>query len=447
MSQTPLHHLSAIELAAAIAAGHVSAVESARSALDRIDALDTVLRAWVVIDREGVLADANQLDAEAAAGRLRGPLHGVPAGIKDIYDVAGLPTRAGSRVLAQAQPAETDSDPVRRLRQAGALILGKTATTEFASADPAATVNPWSRGHTPGGSSSGSAAAVAARMVPIALGSQTAGSVLRPAAFCGIVGFKPGYGQIPSTGVLPFAWSLDTMGTLTRTVADAALAFRVLSRVSSVQPARGSAEGPPRPPHLGYVPRILPDRLDVRMRAMLADAASRFEQAGARVQEAMLPADFGVSLDAHQLIMLAEAAAFHQHRFPGQLSRYGPRIRKLVEVGALVPAAAYLDAQRVRRDLFERLASLMARFDALIVPAAPGPAPETLDYTGDPAFNAPWTLFGLPAITICGGIDADGLPLGLQLVGRPGAEQTVLSVAAWCEQALGTAPKPPDPFG
>ncbi len=446
MSGSPLHRLTVVELAAAIAAGHVSVIESARSVLDRIDSLDPNLRAWVFIDRDQVLVDARALDAEAGSGRLRGPLHGVPVGVKDIYDVAGLPTRAGSRVLAQAQPAGADSEPVRRLRRAGALIIGKTATTEFASADPAATVNPWNSEHTPGGSSSGSAAAVAAGMVPLAMGSQTAGSVLRPAAFCGIVGFKPRFGQIPVTGVLPFAWSLDTLGTLTRTVADAALAFRVLTGASPDQVERNGINEPPRTPHIGYVPRILPERLDVNMRAMLASAATRLEQAGATVEEATLPADFGVSLDVHHLIMLAEAAAFHRRRYPGQLAKYGPKIRKLVEVGALIRAADYVDAQRVRCDLFERVAPLLARFDALLVPAAAGAAPPSLDYTGDPAFNAPWTLFGLPAITIHGGIDADGLPLGLQLVGRPDAEETVLSVAAWCEHVLGNAPPPPKPF-
>lgn len=442
----PLHRLSATQLATEIAAGRISASVSAQSVLDRISSLDPALRAWVFVDPEQVLAEAAELDAEAAAGRLRGPLHGVPVGVKDIYDVAGMPTQAGSRLLAHAQPAPADAAAVRRLRQAGALIVGKTATTEFASADPAATVNPWNRAHTPGGSSSGSAAAVAAAMVPLALGTQTAGSVLRPASFCGIVGFKPGFGRIPRDGVLPFAWSLDTIGTLTRTVADAALAFEVLGSDSLQRRGMHNVSAASRPPCIGYVPRILPERLHVSMRSMLAGAASRLEEAGATVREARLPADFGVAVDAHQLIMLAEAAAYHARRFPRQLARYGPRIRKQIEVGSLISAASYLDAQRVRRDLFEHVAPLLAASDALLVPSAAGSAPESLDYTGDPAFNAPWTMFGLPAITIYGGADAEGLPLGLQLVGRPGADRELLATAAWCEEVLGQSPQLPEPF-
>lgn len=443
IESAPLHRRGAAEVARLVATGAVSADEVTRSTLARIDELDPVVRAWVYLDRDTVQAEAATLDQEARSSRLRGPLHGVPVGIKDIYDVAGMPTKAGSNVLADATPAVRDSAPVALLRRAGALIVGKTATTEFASADPARTTNPWNTGHTPGGSSSGSAAAVAASMVPAALGSQTAGSVLRPAAFCGIVGFKPSFGRIPREGVLPYAWSLDTMGSLTRSVEDAALLLRVLTRPDWAPAAGSAASADAGAPRLAYLPRIFPDLLDRSMHEMLSSAALRLQTAGAAVEEVLLPAGFDASLQAHHLIMVAEAAAYHLRTFPGKLHLYGPRIRRSIEVGALVPATAYLEAQRVRRDIYERIAPLLARFDALLAPAAAGPAPETLEFTGDPAFNAPWTLFGLPAITLNGGLDANGLPLGLQLVGRPNADEALLATAAWCERALGPATAPP----
>jgi len=445
----PLFRRTAAGLAAMVATRQTTPGAIARAMLKRIDQTEDVIKAWAYVDRDDVLADASDLDREAAAGRLRGPLHGVPVGVKDIYDVAGVPTRAGSRVRDGAAPAVHDSAPVARLRSAGALILGKTATTEFASADPAATRNPWAPEHTPGGSSSGSAAAVAAGMTPVAMGSQTAGSVLRPAAFCGIVGFKPSFGRIPIAGVLPFAWSLDTMGTLTRTVADAALLFGVLSCGADALPAGPTtmaqiAGNRTVRPRIGYVAHLLQCVLDPRMDAMLAHTAARLEQAGAAMREVTLPADFPVALDAQHLIMIAEGAAYHARSFAAHADRYGPHIRALVEAGLLIPAASYLEAQRVRSDLRERVLPLLRRYDALLVPAAAGPAPHGLDSTGNPAFNAPWTMFGLPAISLYAGTDGDGLPLGIQLVGRPGADEQLLETAAWCETALGAAPWPPE---
>jgi len=439
----PLHRLNASAIAHMVASGELAVDEITRQTLARIRELDASIHAWIYLEPDGVLAEAATLHAEARAGNLRGPLHGVPVGIKDIYDVAGMPTRAGSNVLADAGPAARDSAPVAMLRRAGALIVGKTATTEFASADPARTRNPWNLEHTPGGSSSGSAAAVAAGMVPAAMGSQTAGSILRPASFCGVVGFKPSFGRIPRDGVLPFAWTLDTMGPLTRTVADARLLLRSLTPSTWSLPDLETSPFGSHGPRVGFVPRLFQDRLDRSMRDMLSAAATRFQSAGAIVEEVALPADFETVLHAQHLIMITEAAAFHQRAFPGKLNLYGPRIRRMVEIGALVPATSYLNAQRVRRDLFDRISPLLARYDALLMPAAAGRAPESLDSTGDPAFNAPWTMFGTPAITLPGGNAVNGLPLGLQLVGMPGADEALLDVAEWCEQALGVAPPPP----
>jgi amidase len=275
-------------------------------------------------------------------------------------------------------------------------------------------------------------------MVGAAMGSQTAGSVLRPASFCGVVGFKPSFGRIDRTGVIPFAWSLDTLGTLTRTVADAALLLRVLTR-SDWPGDDGWVGTTARSPRLGYVPRLFPERLHPQMQAMLSGAALRLQQAGASVEEATLPSDFAVALDAHHLIMLAEAAAYHQRAHGDRLHMYGPRIRQIVEAGSVIPAVNYLDAQRVRADLCERVLPLFARFDALLVPAAAGPAPEGLGFTGDTSYNGPWTMFGLPTISVPGGRSDDGLPLGVQLVGRPHGDEALLEAAEWCERVLGAA--------
>ena len=440
-----IHRFSAAELARHVARGDLSVREVAEATLARIDALDGQLHAWAFVDRQVVLARADELDRARAAGKPSRLLHGVPLGVKDIFDVAGMPTRAGSRVRSDAPPAALDSEPVAAMRAADALIIGKTHTTEFAYAEPAPTRNPWNLECEPGGSSSGSAASVAAAMIPAALGTQTAGSVLRPAAFCGVVGFKPSFGRISRRGVIPFAWSLDTMGTLTRTVEDARLLASVLAGLDP--PPEPGADAMERPPRLAYAPRILAERQHPSMSAALASAAAAFEKSGAKVDEVSLPADFDVSLESHHVIMVAEGAAYHAEGLARAGERYGVRLRTLVETGLLVRAADYLRAQRVRRDLYERVAPLFLRCDALLVPAAAGPAPrKTEGHTGDPAFNAPWTLFGLPAITLRGGTDIDGLPLGIQLVGRPRGDEALLDVAAWCERVRGPSPAPPAPF-
>src|SRR2546426_5468390 len=248
MRSTELSALGVREAAAAIRAGALSPVELVDACLARIRALDGGLKAWAHVDERGARATAREREAEAREGRLRGPLHGVPVGVKDIFDVAGLPTTGGARPFAHTRPS-VDATAGTRPRAAGAIVLGKTVTTEFAYRDPAPTRNPWNLAHTPGGSSSGSAAAVAARMVPLALGSQTVGSVLRPAAYCGVVGFKPTHGLVPTAGVIPLAWSLDHVGVFTREVADAAAAFAVLAR-------RSVAAEPCGPPRLALAPEL-----------------------------------------------------------------------------------------------------------------------------------------------------------------------------------------------
>ena len=419
----------------------VSLQETISTLLARIEQLEPVVRAWVAID-PSLRQRAAELDGTAG---LRGPLHGLTVGIKDIFDVHGLPTRAGSALRADAGPAERDSAVAARLRAAGALILGKTATTEFAAADPAETVNPWNPGHTPAGSSSGSAAAVAAGMIDAAIGSQTAGSVLRPASFCGVVGFKPSYGAIETAGMLPFSWSLDTPGIFAAGVSVARRLFAVLRADGgpALQPA-----GEQRPaPRIAYLPELLAERIQPAMRAAIEDAVQAVRAAGAIVSRADTPAAFAVALDTHHLIMVGEGAAYHLASHGDRLSGLRPGLRRLVMAGAALPASAYLLAQRVRRDLNERMLPLFEDYDLLLTAAAPGAAPAGLSSTGDPALNAPWSLLGWPAISLPAALDAGGLPLGLQLVGRPGGDDALLAGATWCEAALGFSARPSLRFG
>lgn len=416
-------------LAAGVARGSISTVALVEVLLARVAALQPSLEAWAALDGERARAAARQRDAEARAGNLRGALHGVPLGIKDIIDVAGLPTRANSTVRADAPPAADDAHCVALLRAAGALILGKTATTEFALSDPSGARNPWNTAHTPGGSSSGSAAAVAARMVPGALGTQTAGSVLRPAAFCGIVGFKPTTERVSRRGVLPLAWTLDHVGTLTRSVADTTLLYGAIT-------AATTEDHPVARPRIGFAPGFLTEHTDEATRDALQSAAQRLARQGAHLEPLDL-GDFGpTALAVHQLIMASEVAAYHLGIHGERLAELGPRLRTIVQSGALIPARALLHAQGLRRLLWQRWNAVFTRFDAVIVPAAPGIAPAGLESTGDASLNGPWSLLGVPACTLPVTVTAEGLPLGLQLVAPYGEDARLLAVAAWCEQML-----------
>jgi aspartyl-tRNA(Asn)/glutamyl-tRNA(Gln) amidotransferase subunit A len=433
--------LAAADAARAIRDGRLTSVALVEACLERIAATEPGVQAWVVVDAAGARRAAARLDATRPRAGSPGPLHGVPVGVKDIFDVAGLPTRAGARVFAERHP-DRDAAAVARLRAAGAVILGKLHTTEFAHLDPAPTRNPWDPGRTPGGSSSGSAAAVAARMVPAALGSQTVGSTVRPAAYCGVVGFKPGYGRISRRGMVPGAWSLDHVGLLTRTVGDAALLFSVLAprRRGGLPAAPGTG---PRPPRLALArqplvePAGAPDPWGHVERIAGALAAG-----GATVEPVTLPSSLPALLAAVRVVVQAEVAAYHADLHRAQAGEYGPGIRAAVEAGACVPAALYLRAQRVRAWCRSQLVPLLEGFDALLVPAADGPAPWR-GTTGDPSFNAPWSGIGAPQVAVPTGRAADGLPLAVQLVGAPGAEDRLLDAARWVESAVGFHALPP----
>ena len=404
-------------------------------ALERIDAVDDQVRAWVCLDREAALSTAREREAEARAGRMRGPLHGVPVGVKDIFDVAGLVTTAGAASFAHRLATE-DAVAVALLRRAGAIILGKTVTTEFAYLDPAETRNPWNLLHTPGGSSSGSAAAVAAGMVPVAIGSQTIGSTIRPAGYCGIVGFKPAFGTIDREGMVPLAPSLDHVGIFARSVADAASVGEVLTgRSLTGGPLPAGPSEPSQRPFRLAVPRPLLATAGPEVAGHLAAVAATLGRAGAVVEDVDLPASHEGSYDAGIVVLRAEAAAVHADSFGAHRELYRPKIRALIEAGQQVTPAEDASARQHLRRYREEMAGLLGQVDALLSPVADTPAPEGLASTGNPALCAPATFTGFPAIALPSGLAGNGLPLAIQLVSAD--DTRLLAVASWCEARLG----------
>ncbi len=415
------------EGAAAIRRGVMTSTELVEACLARIAATDDRLQAWVTVDAAGAREAASTADAAVRAGRSLGALHGVPVGIKDLIDVAGLPTSAGAPAFAHSTP-DRDAPLVARLRAAGAVILGKTVPTAFAFKDPAPTLNPWSASHTPGGSSSGSAAAVAARQVPVAIGTQTVGSILRPAAFCGVVGLKGVHGEVPLEGVVPLAWSFDHAGPITRSVADGALVHSVL-RDSPLEVATIAR------PTIG-VSAALQDLAEPELRAHIDDLVRRLKAAGATIVETRLPPET-VEVEAIGApILQAEAAAYHRATYAAHARDYPPRIAELVRAGLSQSADEVAGARR-RLDAFRASAvAALAGVDALFGPVAPGAAPRRELGTGDPALCAAWSYAGIPAISLPTGVDGAGLPLAVQLVGAPARFDRLLGAAAWVESVV-----------
>jgi aspartyl-tRNA(Asn)/glutamyl-tRNA(Gln) amidotransferase subunit A len=446
-----LYTLGAAAVAALIRKREISPVEVTEACLKRIEALEPRLHAWATLDAEGAMAAAQHCEQALQRGEAAGLLCGVPIGLKDIFYTAGLRTAAGSRVYADFVPTY-DATSVLRLKQAGAVSLGKTITTEFATADPSPTRNPWNPAHTPGGSSSGSAAAVAARMLPVALGSQTGGSTLRPAAYNGIVGLKPTYGRISRYGVIPVSWCLDHVGILVRSVADAALVLQVLAGYDAHDPgslaeAVGNytmaVEQADHPPRLGVLREFFVETADAETRQHTEAVVTQLSRASAAVREVALPPSFGSVLAAHRLIMHVEVAAFHDKMFLAQRELYGPKLRASIEAGHVIPGVEYLRAQRLRRLFQEEVEQMCSDVDVLLTPATPAPAPRDLTTTGDARFQSPWTYAGVPAIAIPSGQSQDGMPLGIQLIAPARQEARLLQAARWCEATLNVTLTPP----
>jgi Asp-tRNA(Asn)/Glu-tRNA(Gln) amidotransferase A subunit family amidase len=438
----PTVHAAAEE----IRAGRLSPVDLLDACLERIDRLEARVHAWVLVDRERARADAERLHAELRRGQWRGPLHGIPVAVKDIFDVFDWPTAAGSRLWA-GSVARQDSAAVRRLREAGAVFPGKTVTTQYASFDPPVTRNPWDLARTPGGSSSGSAAAVACGMCPAALGSQTGGSITRPAAYCGVAGCKPTFGRVSGAGVVPLAPSMDHVGPIAGCVRDLALLLQALAGPDPQDPHCAgrpvpdylAARSRPPAPRLGRVRGLFEERAEPVARALMDEVSVAL---GGRVCEVALPAAFAEVLPRHRTVMAVEAAAYHEPRLRRHPDDYQPRIRALLEEGLATPAAEYARCKEHQRRLAREMEACLEGVDALLTPATVGPAPAA-DTTGDPAFNSPWSYTGLPTVSIPAGWTDEGLPLAIQLVGRPWGEAELLAAAAWCEGRLAVQPREP----
>ena len=418
--------MSALDAARAIQAGRLTSEALVVACLERIAARDGELAAWVHVAAEAALAQARALDRQPA----RGPLHGVPVGIKDIIDTADMPTEHGSPIYRGNRP-RADAASVALLRQAGCVILGKTATAEFANLHPPATRNPRNPAHTPGGSSSGSAAAVADRMVPLAIGTQTGGSMIRPAAFCGVVGLKPSFGSINRAGVKPVSDSLDTLGLFASTVEDAALALSLLSgRRAPDFPAKVAA------PRIGFARTSRWKDADDAVHAALESAASRLASAGAAVTEATLPPAAEALFDAQGLIMNFEAARALAWERANHREEISATLLKRLDEGWAVSRERYDNARQTARDGRRQFADLMRGYDLLLTPSARGEAPEGLATTGDALFNRVWTLLGVPCVTLPWGSGPQGLPLGVQLVSAIEQDSTLLAHAQWAARAL-----------
>ncbi|PKB73725.1 MAG: hypothetical protein BZY75_00315 [SAR202 cluster bacterium Io17-Chloro-G7] len=445
-----LHDLGVTQIARQVRERQLSPVDLVESLLARIDALEPQLKAWVYLDREAVLSDAEQKLRELDGGGSVGALHGVPVALKDIYFTAGIPTTACSKVYANHVP-EYDATTVTLMKSAGAIMLGKTVTTEFACMDPSPTLNPWNAAHTPGGSSSGSAVAVASRMCPAAMGSQTVGSVLRPASYNGVVGLKPTYGRVSRHGVIPVSWSLDTMGWMTRSVEDAALMLQVLAGFDGQDPVASRREVPdfmaglssPPAPRIGVLRRFFFDKADEETRKHTDGILEQLSRAGAVVEELHLPDSIESAIEDQQVIMAVEGASFHQPMYEKQAEDYQPGIRAMIGRGLATDPMVYTRALERRLRFTADMQQLAEKVDVLLTPSTPTPSLPDVTNTGNTMFQGPWTSCGLPSITIPSGLALSGLPFGIQLVARPYNEADLLSAARWCESVLGLSLSPP----
>ncbi len=429
--------------------GKLKAEDLVVSCLERIRRRDGEVRAWVEVYEAQALDEARGCDAEFRTGRWRGELHGIPVGVKDIIDVKGMWTRAGC-VAYPARVAESDAPAVKRIRDAGAVILGKTETTAFANNDPAVTRNPWNTGYTPGGSSSGSGAAVADRMCLAALGTQTGGSVLRPAAYNGVVGLKPTYASISTEGVIPVSWTLDHVGSLARSVQDSIILFSVL-RDPHPDPFAHSSTGFPRHHErkkedtqlrLGYFRKFAEAEAAAPVLKHLGAVLKAFEQAGMAVVELDFAEGFAAAASAHRTIMDTELAAYHRTLFDSKGDQYPPNIKARIEKGMTVPGYAYIEAIHRRIAFQNAFGEVLSGVDAAVLPTAPSTAPRGLGSTGSPVFCVPWSISGFPSITIPSGLDEQDLPLAILIGSKPMEEERLLSVAARCERLVSFTSRP-----
>jgi Asp-tRNA(Asn)/Glu-tRNA(Gln) amidotransferase A subunit family amidase len=432
-----LHSLTLTQAAADIREGRIASVELVSDCLRRIDEVDGQVEAWAFLDRQHALAQAKAADDHRKQGKATGPLHGVPIGIKDIFDTSDMPTELGSPLWAGRTPRR-DAFAVAQLRAAGAVILGKTVTTEYAYYQPGKTRNPHDPERTPGGSSSGSAAAVAALMVPGAIGSQTNGSVIRPAAFCGVVGYKPTHGLIPRSGALLLSRALDHVGVFARSVVDAALLAEVLVGFDEEDPdtrpvarpplAAVAASEPPLPPRFAFVRTpAWPHAEPVTGPAF----AELIEVLGDAANEVELPPSFERAVELHRIVMDVEMAHNLHRDYEKGADKLSAGLRQLIERGRGHSAVDYARALAGAASLNRMLDPVFDEYDAILTPAAPGEAPRDLGSTGNPVFCTTWTYLGTPAVTLPLLQGEGGMPLGVQLVDRRGKDARLLRTARW----------------
>lgn len=418
--------LDVVSALALFRAKKLSPVELLDAYLDRINLIEPVVRGWVSLDWERARDEARRAERWWLSGNFLEdrPLCGIPVGVKDIIFTRDLPTTAGSRLRQDFTPA-VDAAVITALRRAGAIILGKTTTTEFAYGDSPPTHNPWRLGYTPGGSSSGSAACIAARMVPLALGTQTGGSIVRPAAYCGVSGLMPAQDRIARDGVFPMSWTLDHVGPMAASVRDLRYVMPVLS------PDAGSTAEP-----LPSIRRLrigIPDRyydvgLDPQVKAAVEAALSVLVELGARLRPVRLPDSFELAETARAIISDAEVAAYHYCAYQTAGDQFGPMLRRHIEDGLRVSAVLYQKALQLRRQYMAEMRELFNIVDCLAVPSTPTPAPEGLSWTGHRTFNGPSTNADLPSLNVPVGRSDVGLPIGMQLIGPAYGEAIILAL-------------------
>ena len=438
MESTNLHLLSASETARLIRDGIISSEQLVEACLAHIREADPQVQAWAFLDPDHALAQARAADTLRLSGQPIGPLHGVPVGIKDIFDTADMPTENGSAIHRGRTPSR-DATVVSMLRAAGAVVMGKTVTTEFAYFFPGKTRNPHNSEHTPGGSSSGSAAAVGANMVPLAIGSQTNGSTIRPAAYCGVIGFKPTHGLISRHRAFALSRTLDHVGLFARSIDDIALIAEQLvgydendldtrprARIPFIDVA---SEDPPLPPMFAFIKTPMWERADEDTKEGFAEI---IEQLGAQVEEVELFPSAGEAWQWHQHIMSAEMALNLEREWQHSRDQLSEQLRAQIERGQEVSATDYQRALARINPIHESFVELFEqRYDAILTPAAPGAAPKGLSSTGDPSFCTLWTLCGMPCVTLPLLQSAEGLPIGVQLVGPRAGDARLLRTARW----------------
>jgi Asp-tRNA(Asn)/Glu-tRNA(Gln) amidotransferase A subunit family amidase len=427
----PLYTLSLIEALQGIRDRRFTSEAYTAALLARIESLDGEIQAWTWLRPAEAIRAARLTDRSHQSGTAPGPLQGLPLGVKDIYATAGVPTEMGSPAFSGHIP-KVSAKVIERLEAQGGFVMGKTVTTECAFLTPGKTRNPWNPLHTPGGSSSGSAAAVAAGFVPAALGTQTNGSVIRPAAYCGVVGYKPTQGLIPIEGALTFSHTLDQPGVFTHSVADAAGLAAALADDGTGLSAAVCAR--PAPPRLAAVRTPFWDQAEEHAKQGFGENIRTLREGGAEVEEIELPGIFDQAHRAIRTIMAAEAALNLENIYLKQAPLLSPTLRDFIAEGREIGALAYQQALKLRRALKEELERFLESYDALITPPTTGEAPATLEHTGSPGFCSIWSLCGVPAVTVPAGFGPRGLPLGLQIVAAAGKDDQTLSTACFSEK-------------